>query len=75
MNTKLDYLHPDSVDAGSVRYVFTVWVDVALDDEGCPNYTGKEMQQHITQALRRVDGDVDMELMETIISANPPEVA
>lgn len=54
--------------AKKVTYIYTLSVDVRMEDHEGENYpvdTAKGIQQSILQALKRIDGDVDIEHIDT----------
>jgi len=50
----------------AIRYTLTVWIEVPCDEEGWPAYAGNELERAVIHHLRKLDGDVDCELMETV---------
>lgn len=56
-------------------YTFTVWVTVPMDTDGdgtpdYPTYTAQEIAQQLARGFRKLDGDVDYELMDTEVKVS-----
>ena len=56
-------------------YTFSVTVTVPMDTDGdgtpdYPTYTATEVAQQLSRGFRKLDGDVDYELMDTAIKAS-----
>lgn len=60
----MDPLIDQLVTPAAVRFTVTVYVTAPCDDTGYPSYgTNGELERAIIHHLRKLDGDVDCEVM------------